>query len=415
MYMYEKRIARVWTFLGAMAVCLLGGLTVSKAAADSNDLLYHGVVEALRENITKVTSAILVSRTESIGYGPWSGRSYKGQQQLWWSGEKLAVSNTWESIRLDENGELVKATDATVMAWNGKDFRVKDAKKDESGKVDIALLRQPSYSAGQNYLQDVGWQGGGLLGQVFAEPLATEPGTHHWSTEDAGDAGKLIKWEFRNSRTGQVGKWYYDIGKGCGLVCYENYASPTQLAQRTTIRYEQVSKGAWFPVDVNTLDFNIQTGQVLLGSRTQIDLAKSVFDEPSAIPEGVFELEIGPNMEVSDYLLGERLLYSTDASPLAMEELDKAMNEFYANDPKRTSDPTRPQAGKTDGSKKSSDADVGANRVLDSNRVGVISQAPVGRNDRSVLAWFLIAVGAVVCVLGTVVWRRRSRRPSDYP
>ena len=128
-----------------------------------------------------------------------------------------------------------------------------------------------------------------------------EPGTDHWSIEAGKNGRRLIKWEFRNSRTGQIGRSYYDVENGYGLVCYENYNSPTKLQARTTIKYEQVLGGAWFPVDFNYESFNVQNGELIDRRKLEIDLDKSVFNNPSAIPEDIFDLEISPNTEIIDY------------------------------------------------------------------------------------------------------------------
>jgi hypothetical protein len=153
-------------------------------------------------------------------------------------------------------------------------------------------------------LQDIGWQGPGLINRVIHIKKGTrgrEPGTNHWTIEVGKDGRKLIKREFRNSRTGQIGRRYYDAEKGYGLVCEKSYISPTQLRSQTTIKYEQVSGGAWFPVEVNYELFNIQNGELIHCRKMEIDLDKSVFNEPSVIPEDIFDLEIYTNTDVTDY------------------------------------------------------------------------------------------------------------------
>ena len=171
-------------------------------------------------------------------------------------------------------------------------------------KAKMVITRKPRYEPEENYLQDVGWQGLGPISHVLQMKKGMrgrEPGTDHWSIEVGKDGTKLIKWEFRNSRTGGIAKRYYDVEKSYGLVCDESYDSPTQLKARTTIKYEQVSGGAWFPVDFNDEHFNIQNGELIHRRRMEIDLDKSVFNDPSAIPEDIFDLEISPNTEVTDY------------------------------------------------------------------------------------------------------------------
>ena len=173
-----------------------------------------------------------------------------------------------------------------------------------SQKAEMVILRKPRYEPEENFLQDVGWQGWGLINHALhikKGMRGREPGTDHWSIEIGRDGNKLIKWEFRNSKTGQIGISYYDLEKGYGLVCKESYESPTQLKTQTTIKYEQVSGGAWFPADYNYEHFNIQNGELIHRRKMEIDLDKSVFNEPSVIPENIFDLEIYPNTDVTDY------------------------------------------------------------------------------------------------------------------
>jgi hypothetical protein len=272
---------------------------------DPNDVLRDTVIEGLNENIAKLSSAILVWRSTGKGYNAWSSRpETKGKHQLWWSNKRIAISYKSDSISHDENGQTLLKQNTRLMAYNGKDFRMVDIPTVPSQKAEMVVLRKPRYEPEENYLQDVGWHGWGLIGHVLQMKKGMpgrEPGTDHWSIEVGKDGRRLIKWEYRNSRTGQIGKSYYDVEKGYGLVCKESYASLTQLQARTTIKYKQVSGGAWFPVDYNYEHFNIQNGEIIQRRKMEIDLGKSAFNDPSAIPEDIFDLEINPNTEVTDY------------------------------------------------------------------------------------------------------------------
>ena len=129
---------------------------------------------------------------------------------------------------------------------------------------------------------------------------ATEPGIELWSNEIADEGTRLIKREFRENKYPLVGFWYYDVAKGCALVSSNQY-SKDQLQSQTTVQYEQISGGAWFPVSVIAEHYNIKNGELVLQSKMEIDVSKSAFNDPAAISEDVFEIEIGPNTEVTDF------------------------------------------------------------------------------------------------------------------
>ena len=273
--------------------------------SDPNDILRDTVVQGIQDNIAKLSSAVLVWHSERKGFGPWSSKpEHKGEHQLWWNNKKIAISYKVDSISYDETGQTSSKQNIKLLAYKGKDFRMVDVPSSPSQEAEMVILKKPRYEPEENFLQDIGWHDPGLISSVIHTKKGTrgrEPGTERWSIEVEKDGSKLIKWEFRNSRTGHIGRRYYDAEKGYGLVCEESYNSPTQLQSQITIKYEQVSGGAWFPVEVNYEHFNIQNGELIHRRRMEIDLDKSVFNEPSAIPENIFDLEIYPNTDVTDY------------------------------------------------------------------------------------------------------------------
>jgi hypothetical protein len=179
------------------------------------------------------------------------------------------------------------------MTYGGKKFRVAEIPSTPGGTMRVAILKRPDYRMDENYLEDVGWHRPGPMTWVSIRP--DEPGTEHYSIE-----GNLVKVTFRNSRTGQVGVRTYDVEKAHGLVRYENYAEEGKLSVLMTIEYRQVSGGVWFPVSVITEGYNIQNGELVNRTKLEIDVDKSAFNDPAAIPKDVFELKISPNAEVKD-------------------------------------------------------------------------------------------------------------------
>jgi len=305
---HHSRLSRWWLVgISLVVVPAIIGLFSRSAhvSSDPNDILRDATIQGVQGNIAKLSSAAVVWRSESISFGPWADKPKRvGDHQLWWDGRRTAISCTTCSTTQDPNGHISSDHRARFITYDGKEFRVAELPTTAAGRAEMTILKRPRYRPGENYLRDVGWQreGGGLISEVVHEAHMKnrEPGTDSLSIETGEDGNRLVKREFHNSKTGQIGISYYDADKGYGLVRMDNYASATQLQVRTIVRYRQVSGGAWFPVDVNSVSFNIQTGELLVRSKMEVDVDKSIFNDPAALPEDVFELEAGPNTEVQD-------------------------------------------------------------------------------------------------------------------
>jgi len=290
-----------WLLIIALAtVLIIISLTRSslRATHDPNDILRDTVAQGIQGNASKLSCAVLVWSTERKYFGPWSNKPDRpetaGNHQLWWNNNKIAISCKENTTIYDPNGQVLSNQITTFVTYDGKTFRAAEMPTGSTGKVEMVISKKPPHGYyDNNYLQSVGWQGRGGLNDVSK---ATEPGVDRWLTED----NKTIKRTFHNTRTGQVGVWIYDIEKAYGLVSMEYYCKENILQLRTTIQYKQVSGGVWFPVSVITDGHNIQNGELIYRNKMELDSTKSVFNNPSATPEEVFDLKIGPNTEVTD-------------------------------------------------------------------------------------------------------------------
>ena len=287
-----------WLLIIALATVLIiigFSLSTRRAIRDPNDIMRDTIDQGIQDNVSKLSCAILVWSSESKGFGPWSNKpETKKTHQLWWNNNKTAISSDIKTTITDPNGQVSSNQETTFMAYDGKKFRVAEMPTVPTGKVEIGISKKPTPRFRRNnYLHTVGFQGRGGFNQI-SKP--TEPGVEHWLTEE----GKVIKRTFHNTRTGQVGVRVYDIEKNHMLVTRESYVKEDVFQSRTTIQYKQVSGGAWFPVSVVSEHYNIQNGELISRSKMEVDINKSVFNDPSAIPDEVFELEIGPNAEVTD-------------------------------------------------------------------------------------------------------------------
>lgn len=265
------------------------------AATDPNEVLRNTIAQATEENISKLSCAHLIWTSEHMRFGQLSNEPQTtGQYQLWWNSNKTAISYTTYTESQDPNGQVSSKEESALTTYDGKVYRVAEMPTGSTGKVEMVISKKSPYQfRGNNYLQLVGWQGRSRLNNVSK---ATEPGIERWLTENQ----KRIKCTFHNTRTGRVGIKIYDIEKAYGPIALEHYGKDNTLQLRTTIQHVQISGGAWFPVSVVTDGYNAQNGEVLYRHKMELDVNKSVFNDPSAIPEDVFEIEIGPNTEVID-------------------------------------------------------------------------------------------------------------------
>ncbi len=292
-----KKTVLLLVVAGVAALFVIIGLSDRswRTATDPDEVLRNTIAQAIEENISKLSCAHLVWNSEYKSFGQWSNKpQIAGQHQLWWVNNKIAILSEASTSIPDPNGQVLSNHKTTFITYDGKKFRVTEMLSGSAGKTEIVISKKPPHNWYEdNYMQKVGWQGTGGLINVSK---GNEPGVEQWRTEK----DNVIKRTFHNTMTGQVGVWIYDVEKAYGLVTYETYVKENTLQSRTTTQYIQVSGGAWFPISVIRDGYNIQNGELLYRNKMDVDVNKSAFNDPSAIPEDVFEIEIGPNTEVID-------------------------------------------------------------------------------------------------------------------
>jgi hypothetical protein len=289
-----------WLFIISLAAITVIGVFIQTshlATSDPNEVLRHTISRAMENNISKFSCAHLVWRSERKGFGPWSNRpGSTGTHQLWWNKKKIAISSETITTIQDPNGQVSSNQEALFMTYDGRTYQIAELPVGLTGQVEMVISKKPRSSWYENnYLQSVGWKGSGGLNDL-SRP--TETGVETWSTEDTEDGSSLIRSEFRNEME-QVGVKYYDEAKGGMLVSGEQYYDE-QIQIRQSVRYKKISGDAWFPISVLTEQYNIQNGELILRFTMEIDTNKSIFNNPSSIPDDIFEIEIGPNTEVID-------------------------------------------------------------------------------------------------------------------
>ena len=291
------------TGLAALMLIFLFILIKSEPISDPNDIISISVSKKVRENISKLTNAVLVWSYERKGFGPWINEpEIKGNYKLYWNKNRTAISCDIITTTKDPNNQLSSNQEKSISIFDGKKFLWAQLPKTAADNTEVVIMKKQEYKRNDNYLSTIGWQGFGLLNVDSDASLRKHrsPGYELWTVVDSNDGRKLIKHEFHNTKTGQVGITYYDPRQGFVVVCDENYASAGHLQSSLNLRYVQVSGGAWFPVEYNMTNFNIQNGEIIAQSKTKVNLEKSVFNDPSAIPNDVFEFNLNPNDKVID-------------------------------------------------------------------------------------------------------------------
>ncbi|MCH8193978.1 MAG: hypothetical protein IIA65_08165, partial [Planctomycetes bacterium] len=235
--------------IGSATVLVIFWLSLSarQATLDPNDILRNKLAQAIEDNKSKLSCGVLVWRTEQKGFGPLSNKpEITGHHQLWWDNKRTAIKCTTHTANHDPNDRVSSSQKKYSMTYDGKRFRIADIPVGSTGKVELGIFKKPtSLFYRYNYLHSVGWQASGGLNDVSK---ATEPGVETWSTEQ----GNAIKYTFHSAKTGQVVIRTYDIEEAGGLVIAEIFSKENTLQLKTTVQYEQVSGGAWFPVSVIT-------------------------------------------------------------------------------------------------------------------------------------------------------------------
>jgi len=297
----RQRSWRWWFGLAGMLVVPVVVGILSRAdhdGADPNNVLRDAIARGIQDNTTKLSCIVLLWKSQAIYFGPWSDKPERvGEHQLWWDGRRTAISCVMRSTTSDPNGSVSSDLRTHFMTYDGREFRRAELPATAGGKAEMIIESKPRYHAGENYLTEIGWLGRGLISHICVKSPPAEPGTLRYSQQ-----GRLIRIEFHNSRTGQIGIDTYDSEKAYGLVTKENYAQAGKMQARTTIEYAQVPGGAWFPICVVTEGFSIQTGELIHRSKLEVDVGKSIFNDPAALPEGIFELKAGPNTEIKDLM-----------------------------------------------------------------------------------------------------------------
>jgi len=287
----------------ATAIILIMALVIPTAFALTNrttnksDLdIETKLLDGFRENRDKFKCGILAwtRTTKNDGFIGDEEYETKGSFQLWWDGKKIATRYTDDKIFSDSiSGRYWVEKQTGGNAYDGS-----------------LLSRKPRFGLYENWFEDViRWQGRGSLDNLILMLKKQKHIAVNWSIVDV-DGNKLFKLLTKNMNEtapdyGTYGVEYYDPSKGYGLANQEWYNSQNQLRMKHTVKLEQVIPDGWFPVEIDLKSIAPKQGKIRLHNHFELDLKRCSFNDPSAIPEGIFEVSTAKEQERLNKILNK--------------------------------------------------------------------------------------------------------------
>jgi len=260
----------------------LTGQSENKNDSNIETLLING----FRENKDKFKCGVLVwnltEKHEGLSEGPRT--ETKGTFQLWWDDKKITTKYTQERTDLDANIVTDKREGGNVY----------------DGKI---LSRKPRFETYENWFggQLINWTGPRSVDQEIPALMKRRNVEMDFSTVVV-DGKELLKLLSKNidKATADYGAYtlrYFDPSKNYGLVKDEWYTSDNRLRLRFSYEIKDVIPDGWFPVEVDVKGFSLKDSKVYLQRHLGLDLERCKFNDPSAIPEGIFDFSASKEHE----------------------------------------------------------------------------------------------------------------------
>ncbi len=265
-------------------------LTTNRTDDQSNTNLETILLDGFRENRSKFKCGLLAWTRKTIndGFGGPVKDKYEteGSFQLWWDGKKIATKYVDERVFTDRTGQRWR-----IEAQTG------------GNAYDGSLLsRKPKFRLYENWFEEViRWTGALPPDKDISTMKKLRYVSLDWSIIEV-EGKKQIKLIIKNLKDGASGIRYFDLSRGCNQVRRESYNAQGQLCNRETRKLQQVSGGGWFPVEVDMKSTN-REGKVTLHQRFVLDMKRCSFNEPSAIPDGIFEFSTAKEEEQLNKIL----------------------------------------------------------------------------------------------------------------
>jgi|GEM_PF-5392733 len=278
----------------------------------SYEVVYDAITNAIEENRTRFNAGKLVWSREVLndGFGssPAPAFTTSGLFLNWVKDGKTATSSKYETyVRNPRPGESPFGTIGFRSADNGEDFRVID---DSEGANDIAILAEPDYRQDQLYFDAFEWPYSKRLAIYSPERLAASGG-YAVQTEiipPDGGIGPIAVIKLSHASEGSM-IMKFDMGKGGNFLEQETRDLTGTLLTATRVEYSNFNGGVWAPVRYHFSAFH-GDGKIILDRKLEVDLKETKINDVGSIPDEVFNIELTPGIQVSDYRSGARLEYT---------------------------------------------------------------------------------------------------------
>ncbi len=289
------KIAKVLLILTSICFAADGSIKANNAENKSENQLYNIVVQGILDNCRKLECGVLTWQTEQETHEQDRVYGFCYTCKMWWDREKVAINATnWNFSGKNEEGSRSKES-THIKAFDGNEFRFRIA-----GAPAMTLLKEPRYNDFENFLRDYGWPGyDNSIIKELAGYMENEKISLEWSIVESDGAEKIIMKKTYNDIADYYQLKYFDPAKGCMKCKHEGYRN-NELIYRQSWKLEEVSPGIWFPVESDQYGKidrpNVRS--LTYTTKLSVDLEKSSFNDRSAIPDGVFKLEIAPDIDV---------------------------------------------------------------------------------------------------------------------
>jgi len=249
------------------------------------------LLDGFRENRDKFKCGILAwtltDKNEGLTGGPKT--ETKGSFQLWWDGNKKTTRFKQEKTDLDAGVVIDRRSGGNV--YDGE-----------------PLSSKPRFEVFEDWLEFIiHWTGSMSIDREIPVLKKRHNIEMNFSTVVINGT-KLVKLFSKNidESTVDYGAYklkYFDPSKGYCLVNEEWYIADDKLRLRYTFKLQEVIPGGWFPVDVDLKAYSLKDGSVYVDRQLSLDLKRCIFNEPAAIPEGIFDLSAAKEHEQLNEIL----------------------------------------------------------------------------------------------------------------
>ncbi|MHC4207064.1 MAG: M56 family metallopeptidase, partial [Planctomycetota bacterium] len=268
----------------------LTGQSENNNDADIETLLINGFCK----NRDKFKCGFLAwssdQRNEIVNEGPRTGE--KGTFQMWWDGKKITTKYAQE--RTDLDADVVTSTSTGGNVYDGKLFS-----------------KKPRFEPFENWFggQVINWTGPMSIDQNIPRLRKRRNVDMNFSTVIV-ESRELIKFSTKNINKAAVdfGAYsirYFDPSKGYCLVNEESYTADNRIRRRSSYKLKEVIPDGWLPVEVDVKGYSLKDCKVYMQRHLALDLERCRFNDPSAMPDGIFKFSANKEHEQLNDILAK--------------------------------------------------------------------------------------------------------------